>query len=353
MLNRKKFIQSIAGITALSLFPASNVFSQENNVNQEKPVKIFPPSLKEGDLIGLVTPSGVITEEQLNETISKVEALGFKTHYLPSVLSQYGYFAGTDQERADELMHMFADEKIKGVLCVRGGYGGIRMLDLLDYSVIKANPKVLIGYSDITAFLNAIYERTGLVTFHGPVGISTFNEFAIESLENTIIEPKNKYKLPYKREEETEENPEYDLYTITEGKAEGELIGGNLSVLASLAGSNFEVDFKGKIVFLEDVDEKVYTIDRMLTQLLHSTNLKEAAGIVLGVFDNCNVNDEPTFTLKELLVQILKPLNIPTSYGLSFGHIATKNTFPVGIYCKFNATKNTLKLTEKPTTQSI
>lgn len=348
MLTRKEFIKSTGLLTAAAIVPTMTAISQNNKKDKKNTTeKIKPKRLEKGNTIGLITPAGVITEEQLKETIEKIEKLGFKTYYLPSVLSQFGYFAGTDQERVDEIMHMFTNKEVDGIWCVRGGYGGIRMLDILNYKLIQENPKVLIGYSDVTALLNSIYERTGLVTFHGPVGISTFNDFSIDSLEKVIFKPKSRYKYPYLREENTEENHEYDLYTIKEGKAEGQLIGGNLSVLASMTGSEYEVDFKDKIVFIEDIDEKVYSVDRWFTILLNGTNLKDAAGIVLGAFDNCSKNDEPTFTLKEIINQLLKPLNIPISYGLSFGHIANKFTIPVGIKVKFDAGKNTLQLMEK------
>jgi muramoyltetrapeptide carboxypeptidase len=348
MLTRKNFLKTTGLLTAgAAMLPAMNTYSQETYQKQEKKDKIKPKRLEQGDTIGLITPAGVITEDQLNETIVKIEELGFKTYHLPSVLSQYGYFAGTDQERVDEIMHMFTNETVDAIWCVRGGYGGIRMLDLFDFEVIAQNPKVIMGYSDVTSILNAIYDRTGLITFHGPVGISTFCDFAMESIDNVLFTPKNRHKFPYLREEGTEENPEYDLYTITEGKAEGELAGGNLSVLASMIGSEFEVDYKDKIVFLEDVDEKVYSIDRWLTMLLNGSNIHEAAAIVLGAFHNCSKNDEPTFTLKEVIDGMIKPLNIPASYGLSFGHIANKFTIPVGVHAKFDAGKNKLQLTEK------
>lgn len=309
--------------------------------------RIFPARLKEGDLIGLVTPGSPISKEQLEETVEKLEKLGFRTFYQDSVLSEYGYFAGSDQERADELMGMFTNEDIDGILCVRGGYGSIRILDLLNFEQIKHNPKILIGYSDITALLSSIYEQTGLITFHGPFGVSEFNDFTLKTLKKIIMSPTDNYKYPYKREDDTEDKPEYDLYTINGGKAEGELIGGNISVLDSMIGSRFEVNFENKIVYLEDTEEKTYRVDKMLVHLLQATNLKKAAGIVMGVFYECNINDEPRLSLKEAIGDLLKPLGIPVSYGLSFGHIDIKITIPNGIMARMNADRNTLELLEK------
>jgi len=212
--------------------------------------------------------------------------------------------------------------------------------------VIRQHPKVLIGYSDITAILTAVYQETGLVTFHGPVGTSDFNRFSTRSIRKVLMEPIEEYKYPYKREKQTRENPEYDRYTLTGGEAEGELIGGNISVLDSIIGTRFEPDFKDKLVYLEDIGEKTYRIDKMVFHLLSGTNLKQAAGIVMGVFDDCNVNDLPTLSLKQALDDLLIPLGIPVSYGLSFGHIKRQVTIPTGIRAAMDADKNSFRLLE-------
>ena len=348
MIDRRKFIKNSAALSGLSLIPFSETFARQVSeiITDSKP-KILPKRLKKGDLIGLVTPSAGIKKEELEQTIKNLEGLGFKSYYQDSVLDQYGYFAGTDKERADELMNMFSNQEVNGILCVRGGYGATRILDLLDYDIIKKNPKPLIGYSDITALDIAIYQRTGLVTFHGPVGISNFNDFSVTSFENVLMYPKKRYKYHYQREEGTENNPEFNQYTITEGKAEGELLGGNLSVLASMAGTQYTPDFENRIAFIEEIEEKTYRVDRMLTQLVQATNLSKANGIVLGIFDKCSPRHEPSLTLKQAISDILKPLNIPVAYGLPFGHVNNKITLPIGVEAKFNATKISLKLLEE------
>ncbi len=345
MSNRRTFLKNMAAMGALVTLPNLRALAQENLISvKPKPKNILPRRLEKGDVIGLATPGSPISEEQLNNAIATLEGLGYQTYYKPSVLSEYGYFAGTDEERAAELMHLFNNKDVDAIMCVRGGYGSIRILDLLDYDQIQKNPKIFIGYSDITALLTSIYERTGLVCFHGPLGISDFNDYTLKSFNRVLVNPRKRYKYPYLREENTDENPEFDFYTITEGSAEGELIGGNLSVLASMAGSKFETDFENKIVFLEEIEEKTYRVDRMLTQLVQATNIRKANGIVLGVFYKCNINDKPTLTLKQAISDILIPLKIPVAYGFPFGHIKTKMTLPIGINAKFNATKRTLKL---------
>ncbi len=309
-------------------------------------VRILPKRLKKGDLIGLVTPGSSITEEQLSACKSKLEDLGFRTTHKKTVLSEYGYFAGPDQERADELMDMFTREDVDGIMCVRGGYGSIRILDLLDYKQIQLKPKAFIGYSDITALLTAIYQETGLVTFHGLMGVSDFNKFSVKSFQKVLMDPQESYKYPYKREKDTRDNSEYERYTIMPGSAEGVLIGGNISVLDSLIGTRFEPDFEGKIVYLEDVEEKTYRMDKMLFHLLSGTNLKKAAGIILGACDECNAGDEPKLALDVALHDLLKPLGIPVSYGLSFGHIKRMITIPTGIRAAMDADKNSFELIE-------
>lgn len=169
MTDRRSFLKKSGALVAITLASAAGV--KAGTLPGIQPSRIIPKRLKKGDLIALVTPGSPVTEEQLAGSVTKLEELGFRTTYNDSVLSEYGYFAGTDQERANELMEMFSREEVNGIWCVRGGYGSIRILDLLDYDQIRKNPKVFIGYSDITALLTSIYQESGLVTFHGPMEI--------------------------------------------------------------------------------------------------------------------------------------------------------------------------------------
>ena len=322
----------------------------EHKDSPPQPGRILPQRLKKNSLIGLITPGSPITRKLLNDTIKKLESLGFRVYFKDSVLDEYGFLAGKDEERAAELMHMFSNKKVDALFCVRGGYGTIRILDLLDYEIIRQNPKPLIGYSDITALHTALFRKTGLVSFHGLMGESDFNDFAVGSFLDVLVNPKDHYRYPYLREKNTENNPEFDRYTIHPGRAEGILAGGNISVIDSLTGTGYEPDFEGKIAYLEEIDEKTYKVDKMLFHLLSVTNLKKAAGMVLGVFKNCNVNEEPTLSLKQVLDDLLKPLDIPVSYGLPFGHIDYKITIPFGIRAKMDANRNSLELLEKAVT---
>ena len=344
MTDRRSFLKKTGALAAMTLASASGLKAGDFSGTQAE--RILPARLKKGDLIGLVTPGSSVTQEQLTAFVTQLEEMGFRATYNDTVLSEYGYFAGKDQERADELMEMFSREDVDAIWCVRGGYGSIRILDLLDYSLIQRNPKVFIGYSDISALITSIYQETGLVTFHGPVGTSDFNRFTLKSLKKVVMEPEAEYKYPYKREKGSRENPEFDRYTLTGGTAEGTLIGGNISVLDSIIGTRFEPDFENKIVYLEEIGEKTYRVDKMLYHLLSGTNLKKAAGIVLGVFGECNINEEPTLSLKVALDDLLLPLGMPVSYGLSFGHIKRMITIPTGIRAAMNADKNSFSLLE-------
>jgi muramoyltetrapeptide carboxypeptidase len=220
---------------------------------------------------------------------------------------------------------------------------------MLNYDLIKSNPKVIIGYSDITALLNSIYSETGLVTFHGPVGISTFNEFSVTYFNEVLVHPENNLVLiSVKGDDQKDTN---GLTTIVSGEAVGELVGGNLLVLNSLIGTKYDFNGEGKIIFLEEIGEEPYRIDRMLTQLIQSGKFDKAAGIAMGVFKNCEPKEKgpsfsTSFSLMEVLFDRLSNLNIPVIYGLSFGHIKNKFTLPVGIKAELDTMNQTITLLE-------
>jgi len=348
--SRRFFLKSAAAFAATgALAPMEQIFAQTPNVQKINFDRILPKALKKGDTLGLTAPGGYISEEELTDSIAAVESLGFKAYYTDAVLYRHGYFAGTDEQRAKDLMHMFSKKEVNGILCVRGGYGSNRVLDLLDYEVIKSNPKALIGYSDITSLINAFYVKLGLVGFHGPVAISDFNDFTVKSFKKVLMKPKKKYKYSSKRQEDTDENSDYDQYTVTGGQAEGILAGGNLVMIETLIGTEYEPDFENKIVFLEEIKEKPYRIDRLITHLLQATNLSKAAGIVLGIFRGCDIEEDEkdgSFTLREVIFDRLAHLNIPCYYGMPFGHVSNKITLPVGIHARMDADKMSLMLTE-------
>lgn len=347
-MKRRNFIKSISIASAAGISLPVNYYASINKGKSSKKKSIKPERLKKGDTIGLITPGSFITEEELKESVENLKALGFNVKYSKAILDRYGYLAGKDEIRANDLMNMFADKEVDGIMCARGGYGCSRILPLLDYEIIKNNPKTIIGYSDITALLYGIYAKTGLVCFHGPVGISTFNDFSIYNFRNVLMNPSKRFNMISVAEKE---DADYQITTIRSGIAEGELVGGNLSIVVSLIGTPYDVDTNGKILFLEEVGEEPYRVDRMLTQMIEANKFKGLKGIALGVFKNCEVKkDDPSFktsfTLKEVLQDRLYGLGIPVIYGLSFGHIENKFTLPFGVKARLDVGNRILSLTE-------
>lgn len=308
--------------------------------NSTKP-KIKPPALKTGDTIAITSPAGAVWDQAQVETFSTIlKGFGFKIVLGKTLTEKYGYFAGTDELRANELNSFFADPTIKGIFCMKGGWGCARLLDKLNYELIEKNPKVLIGFSDITTLLIAITAKTGLVTFHGPVGNSGWNTWTSQVFKNVTMNTK---ELPVFTNPTTEDA----IVTINSGKASGELVGGNLSVITSLMGSNYLPDWKNKILFLEDVKEEPYRIDRALTQLKLCGVLDSISGFVFGKCSKC-LAEEPqkAFTFHEVITQHIKPLGIPAFYGAMIGHIENKLTLPLGINATIDADKGTISLEE-------
>ncbi len=335
-MDRRNFLKSASVLTAAGLAGPQVLHSQS-----KKTIKnILPPRLKKGDTIGLIAPGSFINENELQESVNNLENLGYKVKYSEKILSRYGYLGGGDKIRAEEINKMFSDNSVDGIVCARGGYGCARILDMIDYELIKKNPKVLTGYSDITALLYAIYSQTGLVCFHGPVGISTFNEFSVNYFTRALSGESSETELVSSAEDQK------DIYTIKSGTGEGILAGGNLSIVVSLMGTKYDIDPTGKILFLEEIGEEPYRIDRMLTQLILSGNLKNAAGIALGRFRNCDPKEEDksSFSLKEVLYDRLYELGIPVIYGLSFGHVTDKFTLPLGTKARLDTGRKKITL---------
>lgn len=235
-----------------------------------------------------------------------------------------GFLAGSDQERLDDLHRAFADPAIDGIWCVRGGYGCTRLLGALDIGLVRKNPKVFIGYSDITALHIAIAQKAGVMTFHGPVAIETPSDFAHRALRRVLFEGLQ---------------PEWTrMEAVRPGPMRGKLTGGNLSILAALAGTPWAPDFNGRVVVIEDIGERPYRLDRMLTQLLDGTNLRKASGILVGDFTDCEPPPEErgTQSSRDVLEERLGQLGIPVYTGLPIGHIPEQVTWGYGMDYQFS-----------------
>lgn len=295
---------------------------------------IKPKALKMGDVLGVVAPSSPTTVENVTLAKQQLEGLGFRIKLGPSCYANHGYLAGKDQLRADDLNNMFADKEVDGILCLRGGYGAPKILDKVDFEMIKVNPKVFIGYSDITALHIAMNQISKLVTFHGPMGSSDIagglDDFSKHEFLRAIMDIQPMDYIP---------NPvDKPIECLVGGKASGVIIGGNLSLIAATMGTPYEIDTKGKILFLEEIGEEPYSVDRMLTQLALGGKLDDAAGIILGDWNDCDPKKhEESLSLMEVFKEIIVPYGKPTIFDLKAGHCAPKVTIPFGVNAVLDA----------------
>lgn len=308
--------------------------------------QIRPRRLQPGQTLALINPSGAIYERAPYALASEtLQALGFKVREAPHLRARHGHLAGTDVQRAADVNAMFADAGVHGILALTGGSGGNRILPLLDYALIARNPKFLGGFSDITALLNAVHARTGLVTFHGPVAASEWNPFSVEHWRGAVVDAQ---ALTLRNPLDKDDNlvPRTSrITTLRGGTARGPLLGGNLAVLTSMAGSPYWPAFDGAILFLEEINEYIYRIDRMLSTLKISGVLDRLAGVVLGAFTKCEPGDGNfgTLTLDEVFDDYFKPLNVPVYSGALIGHIKRKFTVPVGLEVEMDADAGSIR----------
>ena len=305
---------------------------------------VIPKALKKGDTIALISASGATPQERLQPAIEAVEKLGFNVIVGETCRARHGYLAGSDALRAAELNAMFKNPEIDGIFCIRGGYGATRILPMLDLEMIKNNPKVFAGYSDVTALHIVFNQHCNFVTYHTPMPSTEFIkdkmddytwEYFIQSVTNTTW---SDYYLENAVGEE--------MLTVFPGTATGKLVGGNLTLVAASLGTPYEIDLAGKILFLEDIDENVQRIDRMLTQLKLSGKLDEVAGILLGAWTDCGPmdtkNPENNLTLETVIDEILTPLNVPLLMNVTCGHVLPTMSLPLGKTVTMDATKKTI-----------
>ena len=308
---------------------------------------IYPPRLKPNDLVAICSPAGASeSEANLQQAVLNVESLGLKAKLSPNAGQRWGYLAGTDEQRAADLNAAIADDEVKAIICLRGGYGTMRILPMLDYKGFAKNPKILLGYSDITGLLNAFARKSKVITFHGPIAEAKFLGFEGENVRRAILADQELGVFP--NPTVLAGDPVYPpLRTIQPGKAKGRLIGGNLSLLEPCAGSPYGPDFKDSILFLEDVGEHPYRVDRMLTALWLRGELQKLKGIVMGDFRL--PRDEPTdpgpnsFSMDQVFDHLRLWLKCPIFCGLHAGHIRDKLTLPIGGMVEIDADRQTLQ----------
>lgn len=304
-----------------------------------------PKKLNKKDLIGIISPASAPDEFlKVERGVKYLEGLGYRVKVGANVGKSHGYLAGTDQERVDDIHSMFKDKNVKAIFTLRGGYGAFRLLDKIDYRIIKNNPKIFVGYSEISALQIAFLEKAGLITFAGPMVAVDFyddvSEYTSELFWAAITSNKKIGKIKYPDNQK--------IPFLQKGSAAGRIIGGNLAVLASLLGTQYFPNLTGKILILEDVGELPYKVDRILNQLRLSGAFKKIKGLILGRFVDCHEHDpnKKTLTLGEVISDYIQPLKIPSIYTFPHGHIKDFVTIPFGIKTKLNATKGIVEFDE-------
>lgn len=334
-------------MTRRRLFIAASALTAFAQTPEQRLIR--PRALRSGDTIGLITPSTYVSDpDRLALAERTVRYFGLKPKWGKNVRKQSGYLGGSVAERVDDLHAMFRDPEVSGIFAIRGGYGSEQLLDHIDYALIRSNPKIFLGYSDITALHIAINKKAGLITFHGPVVLSQFTEYTQKYFRKALFETTPIGTITNPPESNTL-RPAHALRTVRPGRASGSLIGGNLTLISTTMGTPYEIETKGRILFIEDVGEEPYRIDRMLTQLRLAGKLDAASGIIWGECADCHPSDykasfQSTFSLGEIVDNILGDLKIPVLSGLTIGHTDDQVTLPEGGMATLDADKQELTI---------
>jgi muramoyltetrapeptide carboxypeptidase len=292
-----------------------------------KPATIVPSAPQPGDTIGVIAPASPITKESLDAGCAALRKLGYRVFFFESILERDLYFAGSHERRAWEIEQMFKKDYVKAIICARGGYGTNYLLPQLNLDVIRANPKMLIGYSDVTSLLTWITDQTGMVTYHGPM---VTKDYAVSSSLPALIS--------------TPRTAAASGEQIAAGTAEGPLYGGCLSMLAASLGTPYEIETKGTILFMEDIAAKPFQIDRMLMQLRYAGKLKDVRGIVFGEMPDCVQPGGQDYTLQEVIRRTIGDLGMPIGFGIRSGHLTDHtrpgDTLAIGMNARLTVTKD-------------
>lgn len=321
-------------------FPTHNDHSHASSMTIMK-----PPRLEKGDLIGLISPaSAPSSSDKIEKAVVYLERLGYRVTVGKHAMSQHGYLAGKDEDRAGDFNEMLRHRRVRAIFTIRGGYGTPRLLTMIDYRAAKRDPKIIVGYSDLTALQLALYKKIGLVTFSGPMAgvemCTSIDPFTEESFWRVIT---SRTKIGALK------NPENEpLITIKSGKASGRLVGGNLSLLLSLFGTPYQPSLNKSILVVEDVDEAPHRVDRMFTQLRNAGIFKQISGLVLGKFTDCVPSDpsKPHLTIEQVLEEATQTIKHPTLANLQYGHIPRKLTLPWGLRTRVDSSRGMIEVTE-------
>jgi len=302
-----------------------------------KNVRIKPPALQPGDTVGIVAPASNVKPAMLDAGCRALRDLGYKPLYFDSILERDLYFAGSVERRTRELEEMFVRDEVRAIICARGGYGSNYLLKALDLKKIQSNPKIFVGYSDLTSLLTYFTDAAGLVTFHGPMVAKDFadpNGIDLDSWEHAL---NGSSEWPLELDS--------DVKPLVPGSAEGILYGGCLSILVASLGTPYEIQTAGTILFIEDIAAKPYQIDRMLMQLKLAGKLDEVRGIVFGEMVDCTQNKDQSYSLQDVILRVVGDLGVPVAFGLRSGHVSRRNiTLPFGVRAALKVTVNTVSL---------
>jgi muramoyltetrapeptide carboxypeptidase len=346
--DRRRFTQWLTAALVASMQPLSASANTPPPPRKPRVSLIKPPALKRGDLVGVIAPSGFMVDAEIERKVKGLESAGFRVKLARNIRAARGNTGGTIAERVEDVHAMFVDREVKAIWAGRGGSGASQLLPHLDYALIRHHAKILIGYSDLTALLVAINKLSRIVTFHGPVAFASIADYSMSQIEAVLMDP-GKETAIYMASDNARraiEAPEYKLRTLKPGIAEGRLVGGNLSVLSAMIGTRFQAETKGAIVFLEDVGEAPYRVDRMLTQLAQNQDLRKIAGAMLGVFRQRAEVEEDKLTMEMALDDHFANLGVPAVAGFSIGHIANQFTIPLGVRARLDTEAATLTLLE-------
>lgn len=346
IVTRRALLRSGALLTGMPALLRAQAPAQSKTNNLIK-----PPALRPGDTVGVIAPATAVSDPDRLALVERTLAhFNLRPKMGRHARQRMGDYRTSVADRLEDLHDMFRDPAVRGVFCVRGGYGAAHLLDRIDYDLIRQNPKVFVGYSDITALHLAIHRHAGLVTFHGPVLLSDYSDYTVRHFRQILFDAKPPGKLSNPPGGDAL-RPAHTLRAVRGGTATGQLIGGNLTLITAALGTPYEIDTRGRIFFLEDVDEEPYSIDRMLTQLRLAGKFKEAAGIIFGECTDCGPRDyKPStaspYSLGEVLDNLLGETGVPVLAGLTIGHTSDQLTLPLGVRATLDADRGTLELHE-------
>lgn len=335
-MDRKDFLKTFSIASGLLATGAGSIrtFSAAERVK--------PPRVNQGDVAAIVSPAGsVVSESDIRDAVMAVKALGLKPKLGKNLGARWGYLGGRDTERLTDLHDAFADPEVKVIFPIRGGYGTSRLLPMVDFGLIRRNPKAFVGFSDNTSLVLSMNQFSGLVTFYGPNALFDWTPYTQNNLRKVIMQsrPVGEFSPP-----DLKDSDFMSPFTVVPGIARGPLIGGNLSLLIQTLGTEWEIDTRGKILFFEDVNESPYRIDRMLTHLWLARKLQVAAGFAIGQITRASSPD--TLDLKEVIRDRFEPLGKPCFAGLSTGHMANILTLPLGVEVELDSKVGALRATE-------